>query len=84
MIKNALIEYGGAPNNDANINAYFRSEVTLENVEIKHSKKYGVQMYYDLASPDLSTVKGTATFSGNTGSDIWDFATNTSMSNLPE
>ena len=84
VIKNAVIEYGGAPNNDANINAYFRSEVTLENVEIKHSKKYGVQMYYDLASPDLSTVKGTATFSGNTGSDIWDFATNTLMSNLPE
>ena len=83
VIKNAVIEYGGAPNNDANINAYFRSEVTLENVEIKHSKKFGVSMYYNNGG-DASIVKGTATFSGNVDSDIWDYTTNTAMSNLPE
>jgi hypothetical protein len=82
VFKNAVIEYGGSPNNDANINAYYRSEVTLENVEIKNSKKYGVSMYYNNGS-DESTVKGTAIFSGNIAGNIFDATTQTLMQVLP-
>jgi hypothetical protein len=67
VIKNCLIEYGGNPNNDANINAYYRSAILLENVAINNSAKYGIKLVND----GTGIIGGTnVTFSGNAGGAV--------------
>ncbi|MDR1757535.1 MAG: hypothetical protein LBR51_01050 [Bacteroidales bacterium] len=65
VLKNCLIEYGGNPNNDANIYAYYRSSMSLENVELNNSKKYGFKFNNSTGSDAAQVTAVNVTFSGN-------------------
>jgi hypothetical protein len=71
ILKNCLIEYGGNPNNDANIYAYARSSVSLENVELNNSKMYGFKFINSSYPPDMAQVTAVnVTFSNNAGGNV--------------
>ncbi|MDR0874557.1 MAG: right-handed parallel beta-helix repeat-containing protein [Prevotellaceae bacterium] len=72
ILKNCLIEYGGNPNNDANIYAYARSSMSLENVELNNSKMYGFKFINSSYPPDMAQVTSVnVTFSGNAGGNVF-------------
>jgi hypothetical protein len=71
VLKNCLIEYGGNPNNDANIYADYRSSMSLENVELNHSKQYGFKFNNAIGTSDAAQVTAVnVTFSGNAGGNV--------------
>ncbi|GHT32302.1 hypothetical protein FACS189434_03740 [Bacteroidia bacterium] len=71
VLKNCLIEYGGNPNNDANIYAYARSSMALENVELNNSKQYGFKFTNSSYPPDMAQVTAVnVTFSNNAGGNV--------------
>ncbi|MDR1792767.1 MAG: hypothetical protein LBR36_04925, partial [Bacteroidales bacterium] len=70
VLKNCLIEYGGNPNNDANINANYRSSMSLENVELNNSKKYGFAFNNSTGSDAAQVTAVNVTFSGNADGNV--------------
>lgn len=65
IFKNCLIEYGGRANNDANIYAYYRSQMSLENVQLNNSNQYGFKFNNSTGSDAAEVSAVNVTFSGN-------------------
>jgi hypothetical protein len=70
VLKNCLIEYGGSPNNDSNIYAYYRSSMSLENVQLNNSKRYGFRFINSTGSDAAEVTAIHVTFSGNAGGNV--------------
>ncbi|MDR3266837.1 MAG: hypothetical protein LBT24_04610 [Tannerella sp.] len=70
IFKNCLIEYGGNPNNDANIYAYYRSSISLENVALNNSRQYGFRFNNSTGSDAAVVAAINVTFSGNAGGNV--------------
>jgi hypothetical protein len=70
VIKNAVIEYGGSPNNDANIYAYYRSKISLENVAINNSYGVGFKFNNSTGSDAAVVTHSNVTFNNNAGGNV--------------
>jgi hypothetical protein len=69
-IRNTIIEYGGKPNNDANIYAYYRSSMHLENVAINRSYKVGFKFNNSTGSDAAVVTHSNVTFNDNAGGNV--------------
>jgi len=81
-IRNAVIEYGGRPNNDANIYAYYRSSMHLENVAINNSYNLGFKFNNSTGSDAAQVTHSNVTFNNNAGGNVM-LPDETTVSTLP-